>query len=119
MSDLISERSNPLLFTFGNRIIWTEAEDQRLMNTYKKIPKEMVMNLLPDRNWNAIKHRAYRLRIPRVGLNYTPDEDSCLIKLYKENKLTYREMIPFFKFRSLKSLKSRIYYMRNILKEEI
>lgn len=167
MRYLTSERSNPLLFNSFNRIVWTEREDIRLMNSYKKISREKVMMLLPDRTWSAIQTRASQLRIlsnakrwteeedkrlmnnyrkitkeemlkllpsrtwsaittrasrlniPRKGRYYTPEEDSWLLNLYYHTNLTYKQMSQYFTTRSFASLRMRMCYLRNHLKEEL
>ena len=109
---LISERTQPIVYTAHKQIIWTEREEQRLMNSYRKIPREKIMMLFPDRTWFAIVTRASRLRIPRPGRWYTPEEDARLLELYHETDLTYDQMSEYFMVRNGNSLKQRMYAIR-------
>jgi len=111
---LISERAQPRMYTPDMQIIWTEREDQRLMNSYKKIPREKVQMLFPDRTWLAIVSRAYLLKIPRKGRWYTPEEDALLLDLYNNTDLTYLEMSEYFPHRDRYSLRMRIYAIRRV-----
>ncbi len=116
---LISERAQPIWYTKNRQIIWTEREDQRLMNSYKKIPREKIMMLFPNRTWLAIVSRAYLLKIPRKGRWYTPEEDARLLELYHETDLTYAQMSEYFPHRDRFSLRMRIYAIRKQHKEEV
>ncbi|GAH27996.1 unnamed protein product [marine sediment metagenome] len=109
---LISERAQPIMYTAHKQIIWTEREEQRLMNSYKKIPREKLLMLFPDRTWCALVTRASRLRIPRPGRWYTPEEDARLLELYHETDLTYDQMSGQFMVRNGNSLKQRMYAIR-------
>jgi len=111
---LISERAQPRMFTPDGQIIWTEREEQRLMNSYKKIPREELMMLFPDRTWLALVTRASRLRIPRLGRWYTPEEDARLLTFYHDTDLTYDQMSEYFMGRNGNSLKQRMYALRRV-----
>lgn len=102
------------MYTPDMQIIWTEREDQRLMNSYKKIPREKLLLLFPDRTWLAIVSRAYLLKIPRKGRWYTPEEDAKLLELYHQTDLTYEQMSEHFPFRNRYSLRMRIYAIRRM-----
>ena len=93
-------------------MIWSQREDQRLMNSYRKIPREDLMLLFPDRTWLALVSRAYVLRIPRKGRWYSPEEDHLLEDLYYGKFLAYRQMVPYFTNRNKRSLEMRMYLLR-------
>jgi len=116
---LISERAQPIMYTLNKQIIWTEREDQRLMNSYKKIPQEELMMLFPDRTWLALVSRAYLLKIPRKGRWYTPEEDALLLELYHNTDLTYSQMSEHFMFRDRFSLRMRIYALRRRVENKV
>ncbi|GAH78101.1 unnamed protein product, partial [marine sediment metagenome] len=80
--------------------------------SYKKIPREKLLMLFPDRTWFALVTRASRLRIPRPGRWFTPEEDARLMKLYHETDLTYDQMSGQFMARNGNSLKQRMYAIR-------
>lgn len=109
---LISEWNKPLSFNKTGDIIWTPREDQRLMNSYKKIPKDRLLTLFPDRTWLAIKKRVNDLDIPRRGRHFSHEEDELLETLYYNTDLKYPEMIRFFKFRGSRSLNVRMGKLR-------
>lgn len=109
---LISEWTIPIIFNKAGEVIWTPREDQRLFNSYKKIPKKKMMLLFPDRTWMAIRQRAITLGVPRKGTRYTPSEDQLLETLYYDTDFTYRQMTRFFKFRTPNSLKTRMVSLR-------
>lgn len=105
MAQLSSELSFPMAFTENGHVFWSEREDQRLMNSYRKVPTEKILKLFPDRTWLAIQSRASRLKIPRKGMYYTPQEDSRLLELYYHTDLTYKQMSLYFPFRDYASLR--------------
>jgi len=109
---LVSEYTSPMTFTAHGAIHWSQREDQRLMNSYKKIPREELMRLFPDRTWWALVTRASRLRIPRVGRWFTPEEDRLLLELVRDTELTYRQMSEYFTLRDRRSLQMRAYALR-------
>jgi len=109
---LVSEYTYPTMYTRHGAMIWSQREDQRLMNSYKRIPREELMRLFPDRTWMAIVTRAYLLRIPRVGRWYTPEEDRLLLELGQNTELTYRQMSEYFTLRDRRSLQMRAYALR-------
>ena len=109
---LLSEYTYPMTFTAHGAIHWSQREDQRLMNSYKRIPREELMTLFPDRTWLAIVSRAYILKIPRTGLHYSPEEDQLLRDLYYGKFLAYQQMVPYFTNRNKRSLEMRMYLLR-------
>ncbi len=109
MTELTVEYTHPVMFTKYGDLLWTEREKQRLMNSYKKIPREKLMMLFPDRTYLALVSRAYILKIPRKGRWYSPEEDALLLQLYSEKELTCKQMAPLFMFRSVASLRTRMY----------
>ena len=109
---LISEWTIPLIFTRFGEVIWSPREDQRLINSYKKIPQEEIMPLFPGRTWMAIRQRAIDLKIPRPGTRYTPGEVQLLQTLHYGTDLTYSEMTRFFKFRTSTALKTKMVDLR-------
>ena len=109
---LVSEYTYPIMYTRHGAMIWSQREDQRLMNSYRKIPREELMRLFPDRTWLALVSRAYILGIPRKGRWYSPEEDQLLRELYYGKFLGYREMVPYFTNRNKRSLEMRMYLLR-------
>jgi len=109
---LTSEWTIPLIYTRFGEVIWTPREDQRLMNSYKKIPKEEIMPLFPGRTWMAIRQRAIDLKIPRPGTRYTPSEEQLLQTLHYGTDLKYSQMTRFFKFRTSDALKTKMVSLR-------
>ena len=113
MTQLWSELTFPIAFTENGHIIWSEREDQRLMNSYRKIPTEKILKLFPNRTWLAIQSRASILKIPRKGIHYTPQKDSRLLELYYHTDMTYKQMSQYFPFRDYASLRMRMVRIRN------
>jgi len=109
---MLSEYAWPVRFTRFGEVIWSPSEEQRLMNTYKKIPREKIMELFPGRTWMAIRQRAIDLKIPRPGTHYTPGEETLLQTLYYGTDLTYRQMTRFFNFRTATALKTKMTVLR-------
>lgn len=109
---LLSEWSPQIRYTPARAIMWNQREDQRLMNSYKRIPRKALMRLFPDRTWLAIVSRAYLLKIPRKGRWYTPEEDRLLLALYHDMDLTYAQMSEYFPHRDRFSLRMRICTLR-------
>ncbi|MBA7667296.1 hypothetical protein ES703_75383 [subsurface metagenome] len=93
-------------------MIWSQRDDQRLMNSYKKVSREELMMLFPDRTWLALVSRAYVLRIPRTGRHYSAKEDQLLMDLYYGKFLAYHKMVPYFTNRNKRSLEMRMYLLR-------
>jgi len=112
MTELTGEYTHPVLFNEYSQLLWTEGENQRLINSYKKIPKDRLMELFPDRTWCALVTRAYRLKIPRKKRWFSLEEDTLLIMLYHETDLTYDQMSQRFVERNGNSLKQRRYALR-------
>ena len=110
ISALTSEVTCPPMYSVGG-LMWTVNERQRLMNAYAKAPKERLLVLFPDRSWDAIMTQASRLRIPRPGLKWTPEEDGLLVEL-RGRGLSYRKMAEHFKNRGPMALKNRAYILR-------
>ena len=117
MTQLQSELTFPMAFTENGHVIWSEREDQRLMNSYRKIPTEKLLKLFPDRTWLAIQSRASKLKIPRKGIHYTPQEDSRLLELYYHTDMTYKQMSQYFPSRDYASLRMRMCRIRNRAQE--
>ena len=115
MSSLTSEVTCPPMYAVGG-LMWTVAEKQRLMNSYKKVSKEVLLLLFPDRTWDALQSRAYHLRIPRPGRRWTPEEDALLVELSRdigfEKTLGYRKASMYFKGRTPHALNNRAYLLR-------
>ena len=115
MSSLTSEVTCPPMYAVGG-LMWTAAEKQRLMNSYKKVPKERLLLLFPDRTWDALQSRAYHLRIPRPGRRWTPEEDALLVELSRdigfEKTLGYRKASEYFKGRTPHALNIRAHVLR-------
>lgn len=109
---LVSEHTYPIMYTKHGAMIWTQREDQRLMNSYKRLSREELMRIFPDRTWFALVTRASRLRIPRPKRWFTPEEDRVLLELYHDTDLTYEQMSGSFMERNGNSLKQRIYALR-------
>lgn len=109
-----SEYTELVMFSKHGNILWTGGEEQRLMNSYKKIPREKLLMLFPGRTYQAIKQRAYILKIPRKGLNFTPEEDDRLLELYHYTGLTYGQMSKEFTNRSAQSLRVRMVKLRRL-----
>jgi len=74
--------------------MWTVAEKQRLMNTYKRVPMDRLPLLFPDRTLSAIMSRASLLRIPRPGRRWTPGEDALLKRVY--GKVPREQLLSLF-----------------------
>ena len=107
---LTSEVTRPPTYCVGG-LMWTVAEKQRLMNTYRRVPWDRLPLLFPDRTLDAIMSRASILRIPRPGKHWTPEEDRLLVEL-RGRGLSYREMVGRFEARSLPALRNRAYVLR-------
>lgn len=114
MNRLYNELAILPTFTYSNDLHWTKREDQRLMNSYKNVPRDKLMILFPNRTWLAIVSRAYLLKIPRKGQWYSTEEDHRLIELYYHTDLTYSQMIRYFNNRSPASLAMRMCNMRKL-----
>ena len=115
MSSLTSEVTCSPMYAVGG-LMWTVSERQRLMNSYKRVPQERMRVLFPDRTWEAIMTQASRLRIPRPGLKWTPEEDALLVELSRdigfEKTLGYRKASMYFKGRSPQALNNRAWILR-------
>ncbi len=98
MTDLIREYTHPMLFTEYGQLLWTKGENQRLMNSYRKISKENIMILFPDRTWNAIKKRACKLKISKKRIIWTKRENMWLFNNYK--KIPREEIMKLFPTRT-------------------
>jgi len=98
MTELTGEYTHPVLFTKQWNMYWKERENQRLMNSYRKISKENIMILFPDRTWNAIKKRACKLKISKKRIIWTKRENILLFNNYK--KIPREEIMKLFPTRT-------------------
>ncbi len=89
-------------------LLWLEPERQRLFNTYGRFTKEKMLELFPDRSWEAIKTMACILGVPRPGTWFTEEEDHLLVGFVLEG-CKYQEIAEVFKYRTIKSLRNRFY----------
>ena len=101
---LTSEVTRPPTYCVGG-LMWTVAEKQRLMNTYKRVPMDRLPLLFPDRTLSAIMSRASLLRIPRPGLKWTREEDALLRKVY--GKMPWEQLLSLFPGRTYHAVVTR------------
>ncbi|MFP4117212.1 MAG: hypothetical protein ACLFQ8_03635 [Candidatus Aenigmatarchaeota archaeon] len=66
---------------------WTDEEEEILKENYLKAGKEKMLELLPKRNWEAIKLKAMKLGVARSAAEYNKSEEVVerLRKFAKKN----------------------------------
>ena len=85
---------------------WTEEEKKVLYEHYATASREELEEMLPERDWQAIKHKAYLLGLKRgypdrTGIknpHWAPEEDQIL-RNYDECKIGYSEMLEALRHR--------------------
>lgn len=58
----------------SNYKLWTKLEDEIIIKKYGIVPKEELLTLLPNRNWDTIKNRAFKYKIKRENYHGKPKE---------------------------------------------
>lgn len=87
---------------------WTNEELQIVKENYH-LGKEIMMSLLPNRTWNAIKMAAWKLGVQKKSNDdWTNDEDIKFIELFKKYGSKAYKMMPNRNYRSCVDRRRRL-----------
>ncbi len=71
---------------------WSDYENSIMLDKYCNYPKEVLVNLLPERSWQAITHHAQELKLNRIEYHYSSKRKSNVKRLLDETDESYYYM---------------------------
>ena len=113
MDKPLSEITFKPSYNWNGSLHWNPREEQRLFNSYGKIPTEKLTIIFPDRTYEAIKTKARRLKVPRPHTRYTEEEDKKLLTLANDG-LSYKDIADHFQYRTKSSIACRLCKIRKL-----